>query len=993
MTILQASSFGVLLKRYRRAAGLTQEALAARAQYSAVYISMLERGKRVPQRSAIEALADALSLSLPERARLLAGGLGQRARGAVALSGIESERTPLVGRVRELAFLERHCGLVSGQEMPLLLLTGEPGIGKSRLLREAAAHAAAQGLSVLSGACFRHGGGEPYAPVLEALERHIHSQTSDSLKQYLEGCSSLARLLPEIAERALAHLPDNATSPIQERRLMFRAVGRYLANVAGPLGTLLVLDDLQWADADTIDLLAVLIRSVTLYSVESPLRIIGAYRHTDVHPEDPLSSLLEDLGQAQLANEIEVGPLAAEEANKLLTGLLKGTNTDAISRHTLATQVLMRAEGVPLFIVSCAQAIRGGALGSGSDVEAVPQDITQGIQRRLAALPTVSQDLLGVAAVVGRRAPRSVLLTVMNQCGRSEADTLMGLEAACHAGLLVEDGEAGCVFSHDLIHDAITASLSAGRRAMLHRQVAEALEHQPGEPPVESLAYHFLRAESLDRAVIYLEAAGDRAKSAQAHAKARAYYHELVTRLDHLGRVGEGARVREKLAAILKIVGEYDGALEALESAVGTYCRIGDLDGLARATAQVARIQANRGAVAEGLRRLATLIGALDETKLSVKTLAETHIALAVLCDDSGRHVEALHAAERGSVLAEAAADSRLLGEAMRLRGSALIMLGRMDEGVRLLEQAIPLLEEAGELRDMCFALNHLAWVDDVIGQFESAWGRFDQAVKLAERIGDPVLLANMLCNRGDIDFSRGEWERAADDFEQANTIVSQTGTSWVSPFPRMAHGALLLARGQWSLATQQITEAIDLAKRTANIEVLRWAHSTVAEYELLHGRLNAIESARNQLEELLDRHGQEEVDVTRILPLLAWAYVEMGDEKRARDLLAQAESRARVLNLRPALALALRIEALVAIRQSRWQTAEKALEEALTLCRAMPHPYAEAKTLYMYGLMYLAHNELGGARTHLASALEIVRQLGETPYFVQVEQALSRLY
>jgi transcriptional regulator with XRE-family HTH domain len=169
MTNSQALTFGELLKRYRRVAGLTQEALAERTRYSAVYIGMIERGERVPQRSTVETLAGALSLSAPERERLLLGGMGQRSSDMVIPPRIVSERTRLVGRAHELALLEHHCGPMAGENMPLLVLTGEPGIGKTRLLREAASRAAASGLSILCGACFRQGGQEPYAPVLEAV--------------------------------------------------------------------------------------------------------------------------------------------------------------------------------------------------------------------------------------------------------------------------------------------------------------------------------------------------------------------------------------------------------------------------------------------------------------------------------------------------------------------------------------------------------------------------------------------------------------------------------------------------------------------------------------------------------------------------------------------------------------------------------------------------------------------------------------------------------
>ena len=140
-------------------------------------------------------------------------------------------------------------------------------------------------------------------------------------------------------------------------------------------------------------------------------------------PEDPLGILLEDLGRAQLTRAIELGPLAAAEAGELLTELLIGTDAVAGSHRTLANQVLRRA-GAAIPRELCAGAWSGDWVGVSHRV--VPRDIAQGVQQRVAALPKVAQELLGVAAVAGRHVPRSVVLTVACRSGRSEADTLMG---------------------------------------------------------------------------------------------------------------------------------------------------------------------------------------------------------------------------------------------------------------------------------------------------------------------------------------------------------------------------------------------------------------------------------------------------------------------------------------------------------------------------------------------------------------------------------------
>src|SRR5262249_45972355 len=138
------------------------------------------------------------------------------------------DTTPLVGRQAEWARITRH---LAGEGPPLLLVTGEPGIGKSRLLAEATAWAAERGWAVLAGGCHRRAGQEPYAPLLGVLECQLRARPRTQLRVELEGCSWLVRLLPELAEHAVVPLPRWTLPPEQERRLLFAAVRRYLANV------------------------------------------------------------------------------------------------------------------------------------------------------------------------------------------------------------------------------------------------------------------------------------------------------------------------------------------------------------------------------------------------------------------------------------------------------------------------------------------------------------------------------------------------------------------------------------------------------------------------------------------------------------------------------------------------------------------------------------------------------------------------------------------
>src|SRR5207248_1058095 len=144
------------------------------------------------------------------------------------------------------------------------------------------------------------------APILGALQRHITALTPHQRHRELRGCAWLVRLLPELAGQGIEPLPAWTVPPDHERRLMFDAVTRFLRNAAGPAGTLLLLDDLQWAGADALDLLATLARAAP----DLPLRIVGAYRDTEVGPGDPLGGTLAAIAQAGLAARRVVGPLA-----------------------------------------------------------------------------------------------------------------------------------------------------------------------------------------------------------------------------------------------------------------------------------------------------------------------------------------------------------------------------------------------------------------------------------------------------------------------------------------------------------------------------------------------------------------------------------------------------------------------------------------------------------------------------------------------------------
>jgi tetratricopeptide (TPR) repeat protein len=878
---------------------------------------------------------------------------------------------PLVGREPELDLLARH---LAGHGPAVLLLAGEPGIGKSRLLQEVAARAPRHGWRVLAGGCQRRSGQAPFAPLLDALDAFIGSRSPAELRAYVRGCSWLVRLLPELGSGPIEPLPAWTLPPEQERRLVDKAVGRFLANVAGPAGTLLLLDDVQWAGPDALELLATLVRS----RAEPALRVVAAYRDTEVQPRDPLATTLADLAHAGLAYQHTLGPLAATQAGQLLDRLLEGLPEAVPAVHAA---VMERSGGVPFYLLSYAQGLRAG---SAAATEAVPWDVAQGVRQRVAALPPTAREVLGLAAVIGRLVPHGLLVGAATQ---AEPALLEALEVAYRARLLESEGATVHRFVHDVIREVVEAEVVPARRLALHRRVAEALERQPGEPPVELLAYHYAQGGEHARAAAYLEREGDRAAALSANSVAGGHYaearrHRELTDADPLTL----ARLDEKWGAVLWPVSRFEDALRALEQAATTYRVAGDVDGRARVLAQMGWVHTLQGTPDEGIGRIRPLLDTLGASKPS-PNLAELCIVQSRLYFGSGRYREALAAAERAVEVAHALSDEPLLGRAKVMHADALLSVGgRVHDGLRAGEEAIALLQPRGDSLFLMGAFVDVADVQAWRGELAASAVSYRWAVEVGER-ADTVGPAFPLAYGAWVAFMQGDWSGARAALERGLALVRTAKTSWFTPYPLVHLGRLCLAEGDGATARGYLQEAVALAKGGADLQALRGAAGLLAELDVLAGR---PEAARTRLAPLLDHPGLPEANVTPLLPVLAWAHLEAGDVDHAAAVAAQAIARLRPESLRAYLVDALRVQAMIAIRRERWEEATAALEEGLELARSMPYPYAEGRLLHVYGQMYRQKGEPGPARQRLEAALSIFRRLGARKDTERVEQALA---
>jgi tetratricopeptide (TPR) repeat protein len=245
-----------------------------------------------------------------------------------------------------------------------------------------------------------------------------------------------------------------------------------------------------------------------------------------------------------------------------------------------------------------------------------------------------------------------------------------------------------------------------------------------------------------------------------------------------------------------------------------------------------------------------------------------------------------------------------------------------------------------------------------------------------------------VLYGRGLNAFALGEWQRARADFERAATIVGLIGQIWYATYPPHGLGLLCLAEGRQEEAAHYLTQALLLAQRHHDLQALCWIQAALAEGELLAGQPVA---ARVRLFPLLDTPGPLVSYSQEALCLLAWTSLELGEGDQAQALLSQVLRTARQARMGPALVQALRVQVLVWSQQERWEEAEHGLQEALKLCRVIAAPYAEAKTLYVAGLVLRQRGELEPASQRFEAALTILERLGERLYARSIEQLLGK--
>ena len=442
----------------------------------------------------------------------------------------DDPRGGFVGRDSELDQLTRALEDALAGRGNVVLLAGEPGIGKSRLAEELIAEGRARGALVLVGRCWEAGGAPAYWPWVQSLRTYVRDSDSDALRSQIgAGATDLAQIIPELRER-FADLPQPPAPESEGARFrLFDSLSGFLKNAAAAQPLVLVLDDLHAADTPSL----LLLRFVARELGGSRLLIVGAYRDVDPTLTDELTTTLTELAREPVTRTIELAGLGEADVARFIE--LAAPRAPA---SDLGAAVHAETEGNPLFV---GEIVRLLAAERRLDAPAtaplaIPQSVREVIGRRLRHLSDECNRVLALAAVLGREFDLDALAAAS---GLERGALLELLDEAMEARVVSEvPGAIGRVrFAHVLIRDAAYHRLARSRRAQLHRQVGDALEvlySADLDAHLAELAHHFFESAAAgdgQKALDYARRAGARAVILLAYEEAIRLYELAIEAL------------------------------------------------------------------------------------------------------------------------------------------------------------------------------------------------------------------------------------------------------------------------------------------------------------------------------------------------------------------------------------------------------------------------------------------------------------------------------
>lgn len=882
-----------------------------------------------------------------------------------AVAASRQRSTRFVGRDRELAELLGALDEASAGSGRLILIGGEPGVGKSRLADELASHAREREFEALWGRGWEDAGAPPYWPWVQALRSHIrNAEPADLRRQLGEGASDVAQMLPDLRS-ILPDVPPPSGSESESARFqLFDSATTFLRNAAETRPLLIVLDDLQAADTPSLLLLRFLASQVS----EMRALVLGTYRDIALTPDHPLTSALAEFAREPNTRLVPLTGLQAPAVAEFI-GAAAGVTPPA---H-LVSAVWRETKGNPLFVGEAVRLLSAeGPIADAADLSslrvAVPAGVRDVISRRIGHLPDASIRALESGAALGPE----FSLDVLRRVGEFEGDALLDLlDAAVGAGLLVSltGGMVRYRFSHDLIRETLYDGLAPSRRVRLHGRIAEVLEQLSAgaaDANLAELAFHFFQAvqgidaervegagQPGDKAIDYARRAAEQAARSYAYEEASRLYRMALAVLDLAASPDEQMRTE-----ILLALGDAENRAGELEVARTTF----------REAARIARQRADA-------RHLA-------------RAALGYHGRLPWL--RAGPDTDLIPLLQDALVMLGGADDYLRVRLLTRLACAWRSTPERRDQSAMLSQQAVDLARKSDDPATLSFAL---------AGRFWATWwpenpdGRLaiaEEMLEVAESAGDAERLvdAHLMLYLAYTEIPRmADARRAEEAVRRVATELRQPTQLWLGVAPR---ALVALMVGDYQLVEEMLASELQWT------EPITWVRDEVSA-----GRMHLYLLRREQ-----GRAGEAEASTRAAAEEFPWYPMHraalanllldldrVAEARAVFDELARDDFRALYRDNEWLLGMSLAAEACARLRDAASATV---LYEQLTPF-AGRHAVGQAEgslgavDRYL-GLLAATTGDLESAEEHLVDAIRLNEEMGARPWAAHAAHDLGLL-
>lgn len=714
---------------------------------------------------------------------------------------------PLVGRSAELAMLVEAYTAMTGNGH-LIVLEGEAGIGKTRLAEEFLTYVQTQGGVTLRARCYEGETNLAYGPFIEGLRAAVSQidPTGSRLTAIpAHWLSETVRLLPELASVRPGLPPSPPLDNPGAQSHFFEGLSQVLLTLCvGAAPGVLLLDDLHWADAASLELLTYLVRRLR----GRPLCFLLTWRSEGAQ-QARLQQVITEARRAGLGTVLTLPRLDQASVAELIQSVPNSLSAQT-TPDSLSQRLYHETEGLPFFLVEYLTVLSKNTTLTSGDDWSMPGGVRGLLQSRLAGVSETGWQLLNTAAVIGRSFEFDTLRAAS---GRSDEEVVAGLEGLIEQGLVTEvGGERGLSydFSHEKLRTLVYEQTSLARRRLMHRRVAEALVSGVRSRSdlrgfreayyaglVSQIAHHYRLAGQDSEAADYFKQAGEHARALYANAEALAHFRSALA----LGQP-DAVALHEAIGDLHTLLGEYSAALTAYETAAAllgdeeTRTRRGEESAvaapprplaflLARVEHKLGDVHHRRGEweLAESYFEAASLI--LQEAGLTEQS-ARLYADWSLTAHHHNQPLRALGLAHQARELAEKSGDQQALAQVHNILGILARSQDDFDLACQHLGQSLELARVLGDSSAQIAALNNLALAHSACGRLEQAIQLTETALALCVSRGDRHREAALHNNLADLFHAAGQNEAAMPHLKQAVTIFAEIGAEAGAPQPEI---------------------------------------------------------------------------------------------------------------------------------------------------------------------------------------------------------------